>query len=86
MSYLITMFYFCLPFLVLTSKYYDIKKKELFFEQCFIVEGHLGDGSFGKVTNLFNTSEGDLFLFCLFKNQSIDPIFMYALDLNRSTR
>jgi hypothetical protein len=33
----------------LISKHYDENKKDLFFEQCFIIEGTLGCGSFGKV-------------------------------------
>ncbi len=32
-----------------TSPHYDRQKTELFFEQCFISEGSLGCGSFGKV-------------------------------------
>ena len=31
------------------NKHYDDSKNDLFFEQCFIIEGNLGCGSFGKV-------------------------------------
>jgi hypothetical protein len=34
----------------LLSKHYDDSKNDLFFEQCFIIEGNLGCGSFGKVS------------------------------------
>jgi membrane-associated tyrosine/threonine-specific cdc2-inhibitory kinase len=30
-------------------KNYDDNKEALFFEQCFVIEGHLGCGSYGKV-------------------------------------
>ena len=33
----------------MVSDHYDCNKNDLFFEQCFIVEGSLGCGSFGKV-------------------------------------
>jgi membrane-associated tyrosine/threonine-specific cdc2-inhibitory kinase len=33
----------------IVSKHYDEKQKYLFFQQCFIIEGSLGCGSFGKV-------------------------------------
>lgn len=33
----------------LTSEYYDANKTDLFIEQCFVSEGSLGCGSFGKV-------------------------------------
>ncbi len=35
---------------IITNKHYDLNKMELFFEQCFIIEGNLGCGSFGKVS------------------------------------
>ncbi|CAF0779784.1 unnamed protein product [Brachionus calyciflorus] len=42
----------------LISKYYDDKKKDLFFEQCFIIEGNLGCGSFGKVYKVKSKEDG----------------------------
>lgn len=36
----------------LTSNFYDDSKHDLYFEQCFIIEGSLGCGSFGKVNNI----------------------------------
>ncbi len=31
------------------TSHYDENNKKLFFEQCFMIEGHLGSGSYGKV-------------------------------------
>ena len=41
---------------VQVSKHYDENKTDLFFEQCFIVEGSLGCGSFGKVNIKLETT------------------------------
>lgn len=41
----------------LTSQYYDGEKTDLFFEQCFIIEGSLGCGSFGKVYKVISKED-----------------------------
>jgi membrane-associated tyrosine/threonine-specific cdc2-inhibitory kinase len=40
------------------SKHYDGNKKNLFFEQCFVIEGILGSGSFGKVYRVKSKEDG----------------------------
>ncbi len=52
---------FCHSTIDMISKHYDEKKKDLFFEQCFVVEGILGCGSFGKVYKVKSKEDGQYY-------------------------
>ena len=43
------------------SKHYDEKKKDLFFEQCFVIENVIGCGSFGKVYKVKSKEDGQYY-------------------------